>query len=420
MKSQLSLPVLVQLYRLLTLRETDFFCWLCIAFFWLIGLAVPTYFAIANFFLFTYYYLRVLPVIGSLLKSHYGRFFFSPHLRASVPTVFVILLTLLTLPGLMHYANLPYVELLSLLLCCHALLHTIVFSIKAEQSNFWLVLLILILQINPGWLLQLAEPYSIALLLVLTVALLLYLATRQINSSQVVRNKTNNVWRFWLRPMPRNHASLANSLLFQNNAKLTSRIVIFSVVCFTLPLVNSLINYCLTRQWLWRPDNGWLVLDDFYFIMPLFYWYYFGSATTGRLSISWLHLPVSRQNMFGYIERYCLLQLVIFSMPIIALLYFWQPANPNFAASAILTLCTLVFLTYSFLCFFNNNAVAVASGLILYGSMSHWLFLSKQSLQLEIAVTLVTASLALRFIAIKRWPKLNLSKLSLTLRKRHV
>ncbi len=420
MTSKLSLPVLVQFYRLLILRETDFFCWLFIAFFWLIGVAVPSYSVAANFFLFTYYYLRVLPAAGSLLKSHYGRFFFSSYLRASVPAVFVILLTLLTLPGFLQYANLPFAEILALLLFSHAVLHILVFIVRAEQRYFWLVLSIIVLQVNPGWLIQLSGPYAIEVYLVLAITALLYLVTFHISSSHGARSKTNNSWRFWLRPIPRNHSSLANSLLFQNNASLTSRLVIFSSACFTLPLTNSVINYCLTRQWLWMPDNGWQILEDFYFTMPLFYWYYTVSITVSRLKLSWLQIPVSRQYMFNYIERYFSLQLVIFSVPILALLYLWQPANPNFAASAILTLSTLVFLTYSFLCFFNNNTVAIASGFVLYSSMSHWLYLSKQSLQLEIAIALLLISLIVRFIAFKRWSKLDFTKGGFRLRRRHV
>lgn len=421
-------PVLFnQLYRMLTLLEMSVGWWYFIAFFWFLGFASNASLYVANIVLFIYYYLCLLPAIAALMTGSYGRLMFSKLQTTFIPFLLIIVVTLLTSPGVVQYTALPYSQALLTLFCSHLLLHTIVFADKGRRSASGLVIFPLWLVLfNPQWFLQtnwlipIAQPLPMILFYTLSIAAAFYLPKASGLRRSNHRQQTDHFWHSRWHVIPKFQPTLAASYLFRFNARPYARLLVFSAVCATVPLLQSAVHYWYNDSWQWFPDPEWKVLNDVVFLVPLIYWLYTIDSATGSTKAAWLYLPVSRHKLFYFYERHFLGQLVIFTLPVLVLLYCWQPQNPVFLLSSALLLGKLLFVTYLMLCFPNNTKSGFILTFLLYSSSAYQLFTASQQVQLYSLLSLLLAAITLRHFALKRWEMFDYSHKPTNMRKRHV
>ncbi|MBV2130288.1 hypothetical protein [Arsukibacterium indicum] len=427
--TRLKFPVLItQLYRMLTLLEMSVGWWFFIAFFWLLGFASNASLYVANIVLFLYYYARLLPAIATLMTGSYGRMLLSKSQSAVIPFLLISVITLLTSPGVVQYTALSYSQALPTLFCSHLLLHTIVFADKGRSSASGLVVFpVWLVLFNPQWFLQttwlipIIQPFPMILFYTLSLFAAVYLPTLSGLRRGAERQQYAHSWHFRWRAIPKFHSTLAASYLFQFNANLFARLLVFSAVCAAVPLLQSAVHYWYNDSWQWFPElEGWQVLNQFLFLVPLIYWLYTIDSATGRTKAAWLYLPVSRHKLFYFYERHFLGQLVIFTLPVLVLLYCWQPHNPVFLLSSALLLAKLLFVTYLMLCFPNNTKSGFILTFLFYSSSAYQLFTASQQVQLYSLLSLLLAAMVLRQFAVKHWIMRDYSQKATNSRKRHV
>ncbi|WP_152663056.1 hypothetical protein [Arsukibacterium ikkense] len=420
-------PLFTQLSRMLTLLEMSVGWWYFIAFFWILGFVNNASLYVANVVLFLYYYLRLLPAIAALITSSYGRLLLSKAQTTLLPFLLVSVITLLCSPGVVQYTALPYPEALLTLFCSHLLLHTIVFADKGRSSASGLVIFpVWLVMFNPQWFLQtswlvpVAQPLPMILFYTLSLIAAVYLPKLSGQRRSTGRQQSEHLWRFRWRAIPKFQPTLAASYLFQCNARPLVRLLVFSAVCAAAPLLQSAVYYWFNSSWQWFPVLDWKVLNELLFLVPLIYWLYTIDSATGRTKAAWLYLPVSRQQLFYFYERHFLSQLVIFSLPVLLLLYFWQPQNPLLLLSSGLLLSKLLFITYLLLCFPNNTKTGFTLTFLYYSTSAYQLFSASQSVQLYSLLSLLFATLLLRHFAAKRWKIRDYSHKATNIRRRHV
>lgn len=425
-------PVLfIQLFRMLTLLEMSVGWWFVIAFFWILGFASNASLYVANIVLFVYYYLRLLPAIAALMTSSYGRLLLSKAQTSLLPFLLIGIITLLTSPGVVQYTALPYPEALLTLFCSHLLLHAVVFADKGRRSASGLIIFPLwLVMFNPQWFLQtnwlvpVAQPLPMLLFYTLSLTAAVFLpkmsghrrSIRHLQPQQL----SKQLWRFRWRAIPKFQPTLAASYLFQFNARPLVRLLVFSAVCAAVPLLQSAVYFWFNDSWQWFPELDWKVLNELLFLVPLTYWLYTIDSATGRTKAAWLCLPVSRQKLFNFYEHHFLKQLVIFSLPVLLLLYCWQPQNPLLLLSSGLLLGKLVFITYLLLCFPNSAKAGFTLTLIYYSTSAYQLFSASQKVQLYSLLSLLLAAIVLRYFAVKRWKTRDYSQQATNIRRRHV
>lgn len=420
--------LLKQLYRLLTLLEMSFLWWLFIAFFWLLGLASPASFGIANFILVTYYYLGLLPVISRFLSSSYGQYFFSSNELKLLPYLLVTSISILTLPGIAHYFSLAYSIAFFTGLGVHLILHAIWLH-KASTINKTLqFILVWLLILSPFWTAQipklLAQPmlteFVIAGLLIASsmAAISLGKSTRQ-SRKPPLWPTTQQTSIFW-RSVPKHQPSLAASYLFQYNAKPVARLLLYCAICALLPLTQTLTYFWFHAEWHWFPKLGWKLLDDSLFALPLLYWLYVLERTLGWIKSAWLFLPQSRAALFGFLERQLFMQFILFSLPLLLLLYCWQPQNPLYLLSALQLLSWSLVLTYWSLCFPKSNGLFIFLVMMLVNLGPDTVLLATAKTQLYTVCSLLLSTAVLRYFAIRFWQRRDYTKTATFVRRRNV
>jgi hypothetical protein len=284
----------------------------------------------------------------------------------------------------------------------------------------WLVLF------NPQWFLQtdwlipIAQPLPMILFYTLSIAAVVYLpkaaGLRRSNHQQ----QTDLFWHFRWHVIPKFHSTLAASYLFRFNARPSVRLLVFSAVCAAVPLLQSAVYYWFHSSWQWFPEIEWRILKEFVFFVPLLYWLYTIDSATGRTKKAWLYLFVPRHKLFYFYERHFLTQLLIFSLPMVTLLYCWQPQNPLLLLSCTLLLSKFLFVTYLTLCFPNNAKAGFTLAFMYYTTSAYQLFTASQQVQLYSLLSLLLAILILRHFALKRWKMFDYSDKPTNKRKRHV
>ncbi|WP_213995447.1 hypothetical protein [Arsukibacterium sp.] len=425
----LKFPVLlIQLYRMLTLLEMSVGWWFFIAFFWFLGFASNASLYIANIVLFIYYYARLLPAIATFMTGSYGRMLLSKSQSAFIPFLLVSVVTLLTSLGVVQYTALSYPQALLTLFCSHLLLHAIVFADKGRSSASGLVVFpVWLVLFNPQWFLQtswllpIVQPLPMILFYTLSLFAAAYLPKLSRLRRDTERQQSAHLWHFRWRAIPKFHSTLAASYLFHFNAKPFSRLLVFSAVCAAVPLLQSAVHHWYHSNWQWFPElEGWQVLNQFLFLVPLIYWLYTIDSATGKTKTAWLYLPVSRYKLFYFYERHFLGQLVIFTLPVLVLLYCWQPQNPVFLLSSALLLGKLLFITYLMLCFPNNTKSGFILTFLYYSSSGYRLFTASHQVQLYSLLSLLLAAMVLRHFAVKHWKRRDYSQKATNTRKRHV
>ena len=417
--------VFTQLFRLLTLRDMSIVWWTMIALFWLLGFVSTASSYAAHLILVFYYYLRLLPSIAALLTGSYGRLLFSHTASALIPFLLIALITLLGSLAVVQYTALAYSEAVVTLFCGHLILHAVFFSGNSHATGL-IIFPIWAVMIHPQFFLQTAllapaaQPSPMVIVFTLSLAATVFLL-KSVNS----RGKTRQpqpaaTWRFSWRAIPKYQPSLGACFLFQYNAQPVIRLLVFSIACAVTPLLQSSVYFWLHSDWQWFPELDWKFLNDSVFIVPLLYWLIMVDSVIARTKAAWLYLPFNRQQLWYYYERHFVMQLLIFSLPLLVLLYLWQPHNPYFPLSSVLLLSKLLLITYLVLYFPRSSMVGFAVTFILYLSASYKVFLTPLNTQLYSALFLLTAALVLRHFALKRWQTRNYSPRTASQRRRHV
>ena len=419
--------LLKQLYRLLTLLEMSFIWWLFIAFFWLLGLASPASFGIANFILLTYYYLGLLPVISRFLNSSYGQYFCSKNELKLLPYLLVLSISILTLPGIAHYFSLAYSMAFFAGLGAHLILHAIWLR-KASTINKTLqFILIWLLILGPFWMEKvqqfLATPrlseFAIAGLIVAAIFAALSLSTSVSQRQKSSRPPAQQCSVSW-RSKPKYQSSLAASYLFQYNAKPVARLLLYCGICTLVPVAQTLTYFWFNSEWRWFPELGWKLLDNSLFALPFFYWLYILESTLGRVKSAWLFLPQGRNAVFSVLEQQFLTQLILLSLPLLVLLYCWQPENPVYLLSALMLCSLLLLLTYLVLCF-PKSTIAIVSVVISFINLGpDILFLAKTTTLCYTIGSAILSTLLLRYLALRFWQKRDYTKTATFAGRQHV
>ncbi|HAW91375.1 MULTISPECIES: hypothetical protein [unclassified Arsukibacterium] len=421
-------PILfIQLGRMLTILEMSVGWWFFIAFFWFFGFASNASLYIANIVLFMYYYARLLPAIAAFMTGSYGRLLLSKSQSALIPFLLISVITLLTSPGVVQYTALLYPQALLTLFCSHLLLHTVVFADKGRSSASGLVIFpVWLVLFNPQWFLQtnwlipIVQPLPMILFYTLSLFAAVYLPKLS-ELRRFAGQQPDYFWYFRWRAIPKFQPTLAASYLFRFNARPYARLLMFSAVCAAVPLLQSAVHYWYNGSWQWFPElDDWKVLNQFLFLVPLIYWLYTIDSATGRTKAAWLYLPESRNKLFYLYERHFSGQFVIFTLPVLVLLYCWQPQNPVFFISSALLLSKLLCVTYLMLCFPNNTKSGFILTFLYYSLSAHQLFAASQQVQIYSAICLLLAALALRYFAINRWKMFDYSQKRTNIGQRHV
>lgn len=420
--------LLIKLYRLLTLLEMSFVWWLFIAFFWLLGFVSPNSFNIATVLLLLYYYSGLLPTIGQFLSSSYGQLFHSKQDLKLLPYLLVLSISLLTLPGIAHYYKLSYINAFGTALAIHLVSHAIWLRAASYVTQILKLIITWLLILNPFWMTQLQQHLAKPLLTDVVIAGLLIAASLSaILLSNIIRRRPQpNAGQklqqisLSLRSKPKHQLSLAASYLFQFNAKPVARLLVYCGVCALVPLLQTLSYFWFYAEWHWFPELGWTLLDKTLFTVPLLYWLYILDSTLSQVKSAWLYIAQSRNALFGFLERQLLTQLMLLSLPLLLLLYCWQPSNPHFLLSALLLLSVALLSTYWSLCFPQSLGTVVMCLIMMIMLGPETLLLASTTTQLYLIGSMLLITIALRYFAEKRWLTRDFTKASTFFRRRHV
>lgn len=427
-RSLFSLAIFKQLYRLMTLLDISFIWWLFIAFFWVLGFASTPFLYIGILFMLGYYYLSLLPIINQLLSSSYGQLLFSKKQLKYLPLLLATTLTLLTLPGLVHFYQLAYTEAFFIGFCLHLILHAFWLNASTQLKKtgqvaiFWLLISqhiwakpLFRLVSNTVW----SEFVKVGLVMFAVIAV--GIITRRVQRrKQPISSPDQQQSSFYWRSVPRHQTTLGACYLFQHNAKAEIRFLVYCAACALLPAVQTLMFFWLNAEWRWFPELGWKLLDDTIFVIPFIYWLNLLERSLGQVKSAWLLLPQSRSEVFGFLERYFLSQLILFSMPLLLLLYCWQPQNPTYFSSALLLICLLLTLTYLVLCAPKSSIAVFIIMVLLISFPPEMVFLASLTSQFFMIGNLGLLAIVLRYFALKGWRKRDYTKAATFIRQRHV
>lgn len=420
--------LLIKLYQLLTLFEMSFVWWLFIVFFWLLGFASPSSFNIATVLALLYYYLGLLPAIGQFLSSSYGQLFHNRQDLKLLPYLLVLSISLLTLPGIAHYYKLSYINAFGAAIAIHLVLHAIWLRAASYVTQTLKLIITWLLILNPFWMTQLQQFLAKPLLTDMMIVGLLIAASLAaiLLSNTISRRPQPNAWQklqqtsLILRSKPKHQLSLAASYLFQFNAKPAARLLVYCSVCALLPLLQTLSYFWFYAEWHWFPKLGWTLLDNTLFTVPLLYWLYILDNTLSQVKSAWLYIPQSRNALFGFLERQLLTQLMLLSLPLLLLLYCWQPSNPYFLLNALILLSVALLSTYWPLCYPQSLGTIVMGLMMMIIMGPETLLLASPTIQLYLIGSMLLITIVLRYFAEKLWLKRDLTKAATFSRRRHV
>lgn len=418
----------IKLYRLLTLLELSFVWWLFIAFFWLLGFVSPNSFNIATVLLLFYYYLGLLPTIGQFLSSSYGQLFHSKQDLKLLPYLLVLSISLFTLPGIAHFYKLSYITAFGTALAIHLVLHVLWLRAASVINNLLKLFFMWLVILNPLWMTQLQQYLAKPLLTDMMIVGLLIAASlaAMLLGNTISRRPQPNAGqelqqtRLSLRSKPKHQLSLAASYLFQFNAKPAARLLVFCGVCALVPLLQTLSYFWFYAEWHWFPKLGWKLLDDSLFTIPLVYWLHSLDNTLSQVKSAWLYIPQSRNALFSFLERQILTQLMLLSLPLLLLLYCWQPSNPHFLLSALMLLSLALLSTYWPLCYPQSLGTVVMCLMLTIMLGPETLLLASPTTQLYLIGSMLLITIVLRYFAEKLWLKRDFTKAATFFRRRHV
>lgn len=119
--------------------------------------------------------------------------------------------------------------------------------------------------------------------------------------------------------------------------------------------------------------------------------------TLSQVKSAWLYIPQSRNALFGFLERQLLTQLMLLSLPLLLLLYCWQPSNPYFLLNALILLSVALLSTYWPLCYPQSLGTIVMGLMMMIIMGPETLLLASPTIQLYLIGSMLLITIVLRY-----------------------